>query len=115
MNVTAIYLSINAADLDAQSDWWTRLVGRHWDREPMPSCHEWDLRDGVLLQVLDHPKGAGSTTVTLHVADLETERARLAKLRIEVPQPARIEGFETLRYAEISDPEGRQVGLLDGY
>ena len=115
MNVTAIYLSINAADFDAQSDWWKRLVGRHWDREPMPSCREWDLRDGVLLQVLDSPEGAGSTTVTLHVPDLETERARLAKLRIEVPKPISIEGFETLRYAEISDPEGNQVGLLDGH
>ncbi|WPY96482.1 hypothetical protein T8T21_18450 (plasmid) [Limimaricola variabilis] len=115
MNVTAIHLSINAADFDAQSDWWKRLVGRHWDREPMPSCHEWDLRDGVLLQVLDSPKGAGRTTVTLHVPDLETESGRLAKLRIEVPQPVSIEGFETLRYAEISNPEGNQVGLLDGH
>ncbi|WP_370159301.1 VOC family protein [Limimaricola soesokkakensis] len=115
MNVSVIYLSINAANFDAQSDWWIRLVGRHWDREPMPSCREWDLRDGVLLQVLDSPEGAGSTTVTLHVADLEAERARLAKLRIEVPQPVRIEGFETLRYAEISDPEGNQVGFLDGH
>ena len=115
MNVTDIYLSINAANFDAQSDWWTRLVGRHWDREPMPSCREWDLRDGVLLQVLDSPEGAGSTTVTLHVADLETESARLAKLRIEVSQPVRIEGFETLRHAEISDPEGNHVGLLDGH
>jgi len=51
----------------------------------------------------------------LHIPDLETESAWLAKLRIKVPQPVSIEGFETLRYAEISDPEGNQVGLLDGH
>ncbi|WP_127145740.1 VOC family protein [Pelagibacterium montanilacus] len=114
MDVHSIFLSINARDFAAQSDWWRRCIGRNWDREPMPSCHEWDLRDGVLFQVLDAPDAQDQTTITLLVPDLDAERARLAQSGIEVPDPSAIEGFDTLRYTEFFDPEGNTIGLLDG-
>lgn len=114
MRVIDVFISINAADFAAQSDWWSRLIGRHWDREPMPSCHEWDLVDNVLFQVLDSPDGHGGTTVTLRVADLDAESRRLESAGIDLPEPVRIEGFDTLRFAQFADPEGNTVGLLDG-
>ncbi|MCZ4262695.1 hypothetical protein O4G76_17805 [Limimaricola sp. G21655-S1] len=114
MKVENIFLSINAADFDAQSKWWAKLIGRAWDREPMPSCHEWDLREGVFFQVLDSPRGAGESTVTMRVADLDPEITRLSAAGIEVPEPVKVEGFNSLRYAEFADPEGNTVGLLDG-
>lgn len=113
MKVDNVFLSVNAKDFATQSKWWSNLLGRGWDREPMPSCHEWDLREGVWFQVLDNPKG-DPVTVTLHVADAETQIARLWKAGIEVPDPVNVEGFDTLRFAEFSDPEGNTVGLLDG-
>lgn len=109
-----IFLSINAADFAAQSDWWTSFIGRRWNREPMPSCHEWLLTSDVFFQVLDSAKDHGAATVTLHVPDLDLEIARLAEAGIDVPDPVKVEGFKTLRYAEFSDPEGNTVGLLDG-
>ena len=114
MKINHVFISISAADFAAQSDWWTRLIGRRWDREPMPSCHEWDLTEHVLFQVLDSAEGRGHATVTMHVADLDAEIARLAKVGIDVPEPVKIEGFDTLRYAEFTDPERNTVGLLDG-
>ncbi|PVA11051.1 glyoxalase [Pelagivirga sediminicola] len=114
MKVNHVFISINAADFAAQSDWWARLIGRRRDRAPMPSCHEWDLTEHVLFQVLDSAEGRGRATVTMHVADLDAEIARLAKVGIDLPDPVKIEGFDTLRYAEFTDPEGNTVGLLDG-
>lgn len=114
MKINHIFLSINAANFSAQSDWWAKLIGRHWDREPMPSCHEWDLTDDVLFQVLDSAEEHGGATVTLHVPDLDAQIRRLAKTGIEVPQPVKVEGFGSLRFAQFSDPEGNTVGLLDG-
>ncbi|MFP7571026.1 VOC family protein [Marivita sp. S2033] len=114
MKINHVFVSINAADFAAQSGWWTSLIGRRWDREPMPSCHEWELTERVLFQVLDSAEGHGRATLTMHVSDLDTEIARLAKVGIAVPEPVKIEGFETLRYAEFADPEGNTVGLLDG-
>lgn len=114
MKVDHVFVSIGAADFAAQSDWWRRLIGRHWDREPMPSCHEWSLTDDVLFQVLDSDEGRGGATVTLRVPDLDAEIARLKDAGIAVPEPVTVEGFETLRYAQFADPEGNAVGLLDG-
>lgn len=114
MKINHLFLSINAADFAAQSEWWTNFIGRPWDREPMPSCHEWDLTGRVLFQVLDSDDGQGGTTVTLHVPDLDAETERLGRAGIEVPEPVKVEGFDTLRYAEFADPEGNTVGLLDG-
>lgn len=114
MKVNHIFLSINADEFAAQSKWWGKLIGRHWDREPMQSCHEWDLTDDVRFQVLDSEKGYGDATVTMHVPDLDTEIIRLGKKGIEVPEPVRVEGFKTLRFAKFFDPEGNTVGMLDG-
>ncbi|MBT8417122.1 MAG: VOC family protein [Silicimonas sp.] len=114
MDVKHVFLSINANDFKAQSDWWKKLIGRHWDREPMPSCHEWDLTGDVYFQVLDSSDKHGRATVTLRVPDLDAEISRLADAGIKVPDPVKIDGFETLRFSEFSDPEGNTVGLLDG-
>lgn len=114
MKVTDAFISIDAADFAGQSDWWSTVIGRRWDREPMPSCHEWDLVDNVLFQVLDNPDGRGGTTVTLRVPELDAEIRRLGSAGIDVPAPVKIEGFDTLRFAQFSDPEGNTVGLLDG-
>ena len=114
MSIDHVFLSIKADDFAAQSSWWKSLIGRGWDREPMPSCREWSLTDDVLFQVLDGNEGAKSTTVTFHVPDLDTEIERLGSAGIAVPTPVKVDGFETLRYAEFADPEGNSVGLLDG-
>ena len=77
MRLYDVFLSIHAEDFAAQSDWWARFLGRQWDRAPMPSCHEWSLTGDILFQVLDSSDGYGGATVTLHVADLDAEIARL--------------------------------------
>lgn len=116
MRIDKVFVSISARDFDAQAQWWTRLLGRRWDREPMPSCREWDVAGSVLLQVLDDPDQSqvGTATVTLHVGDLDAEIGRLHKAGIEVPDPVPVEGFASLRYTRFNDPEGNTVGLLDG-
>jgi predicted enzyme related to lactoylglutathione lyase len=115
MKVDRVFLSVNARDFDAQMQWWAHLLDRRWDREPMPSCREWDLADGaVLFQVLDSAEGAGGATVTLHVDHLDPVVKRLRDKGVVVPDPVKVEGFHTLRYCEFTDPEGNKVGLLDG-
>jgi hypothetical protein len=114
MNVITVFVSVNAKNFEMQSDWWARLLERRWDREPMPSCHEWDLIDGVLFQVLDNPNGA-RTAVTLMVSDLDAHVTRLRSVGVEIADPTKVAGFDTLRYAAFSDPEANPVGLLEGH
>ena len=49
MKINHIFLVINTADFTGQSDWWSTLIGRRSDREPMPSCREWILTEDVLF------------------------------------------------------------------
>ncbi|WP_446325570.1 VOC family protein [Blastomonas sp. CACIA14H2] len=113
MNVDTVFVSVNAQDFGAQSQWWSLLLNRPWDREPSPSCHEWKLSDSILFQVLDNPSGP-RTTVTLRVANLDVELARLRAQGVDVSDPSKVEGFQTLRYVQFVEPEGNTVGLLDG-
>lgn len=79
----------------------------------MPGCREWDLTKSVLFQVLD---GEGpATAVTLAVDDIDHERARLSAVGIEVGPASPVRGFDTLRFVRFTDPEGNEVGLLDGH
>jgi len=57
MKIDHFFISINAADYAAQTEWWAKLIGRRWDSEPVLSCHEWDLTDHVWFQVLDRTEG----------------------------------------------------------
>lgn len=114
MRIDAVFISINAEDFDAQTRWWETLLGRPFERRPMPSCHEWTLREGVIFQVLRNMDEVGKTAVTLHVDDLDREIERLRAAGVEAADPEKVEGFETLRFATWKDPEGNTVGLLDG-
>jgi hypothetical protein len=114
MRVNKVFISVRAGNFSGLSEWWSRLIGRTWAREPMPSCHEWDLTESVLLQVLDAPESRETVTLTLHVASIDAERERLSQLGIQTPEPKPVNGFSTLRFLQFNDPEGNIVGLLDG-
>lgn len=114
MKIDKVFVSINARDFSALSQWYRTLLDRAWDREPMPSCHEWDVAGCVLFQVLDNPKQVGKATTTFHISDLDKQIQRLKKVDFKLPEPQPIEGFDTLRYCELKDPEGNTVGLVEG-
>lgn len=114
MQINKVFVSVNAKDFAKQSEWWSNLLDSKWTHEPMPSCHEWVLAGCVLFQVLDNPKESKRVTVTLHVESLDRQIKRLKALGIDVPKPEPVPGFKSLRYTQFQDPEGNQVGLLDG-
>ena len=114
MNIQKVFVSINARDFSGLSQWYRTLLERDWDREPVPSCHEWDIAGCVLFQVLDNPKQAGAATATFHISDLDKQVERLKEAGFDVPEPQHVEGFDNLRYCEFKDPEGNTVGLVEG-
>jgi len=113
MQVRTIFLSLSARNFDGQARWWADVLGRPHDREPMPTCREWDLADGVLFQVLDQPREA-RVDVSLRISGLDAEIARLRRAGVDIPDPVKVEGFGTLRLVQFSDPEGNRVNLLEG-
>ena len=114
MDVRSVFLTAYAKDWAGVSDWWSRALGRRWDREPVSNCHEWSLMGGVIFQVIDFGGGPKGTVVTVKVDDLDVEVGRLRGLGFAAPDPAKVPGFATLRFCSLKDPEGNELGLLDG-
>jgi hypothetical protein len=114
MKIDKVFVSVHAKDFDALSRWWTTLLERKWDHEPMPTCHEWDIAGCALFQVLDSSESIGKTTVTLRVLNLNAHVERLRREGVTVPAPIKIEGFENLWFCRFQDPEGNNVGLVEG-
>ncbi len=109
-----IFITRYVASHDVSLPWYERFFGRPADDRPMPSCHEWRLGEGVLFQVIEDPARQGETQFAFRVASLDGELTRLRQAGIDIPEPADVGGFSTLRYAETADPEGVATGLLDG-
>ncbi|NVD46052.1 VOC family protein [Qipengyuania atrilutea] len=114
MEVTNVFVSIGVADHAAGCDWWSTLLGREPDRRPVASCCEWDLTDSVLFQVLDNPKQGSVDTVSLRLEDLDAEIARLRGQGLAISDPELVPGFDTLRIANLADPDGNTINLLGG-
>lgn len=114
MQIENIFVSVNARDFDGLSQWYAKLLERAWDKQPNPSCHEWELTGSVLFQVLDNPDAAGRAVVTIRTNELDEHVDRLRGAGVELPDPVNVDGFDTLRFAQFADPEGNTVGLLEG-
>lgn len=114
MRVANVFVSIGVADHPAGCAWWSTVIGREPDRRPMPSCCEWDLTDTVLFQVLDNPRQGAANVVSLRLDDLDAEIARLQSEGIPIEDPEKVPGFDTLRIATLTDPDGNILNLLGG-
>ena len=70
--------------------------------------------DVDLFQVLDDRETPGTATVSLLVTGLRSEIERLRRDGADVPDPVRVQGFDDLWHCRFADPEGNEVGLLEG-
>lgn len=114
MGVANVFVSIGVADHPAGCAWWSTALGRGPDRRPMPSCCEWDLTDTVRFQVLDNPRQGAVDIVSLRLNDLDAEIAQLRGEGLPIDDPENVPGFDTLRIAVLTDPDGNTLNLLGG-
>lgn len=94
--------------------WYEAFFGRPADNSPVPNCREWELQPGIVFQVIEHPQWHGRTQFAFRVDSLDDETTRLRSGGVDAADPFKVEGFETLRFAGLTDPEGVETGMLDG-
>ena len=114
MHPETIFITRYVASHEASLPWYEKFFGRSPDAEPVPSCREWRLSQGVLFQVIEDAGRQGEQSVAFGVADLTATASVLAESGLEMAEASAVDGFTTLRYTEIRDPEGVPLGLLDG-
>lgn len=114
MNIKTVFITVWAKSHTELVDWWTKAIGRSFDRKPVKNCCEWELTKDVLLQVIDSSERKGNTYVSLRIENLDGERQRMIAEGIDLSEPELVPGFERLHWAKVKDPEGNELNFLEG-
>ncbi len=90
--------------------WYTRLLAREPDLEPVPGVAEWQLTDTAWLQVVTDPSGAGRSAVRFGVDDLDATVSRLRDDGVSVGEPQVI--ADMVAVIDVADPDGNEVSFV---
>ena len=95
-------------DLKSAIPWYSQLLEREADSQPMPELAEWKFDRGGWLQVFSDKERAGSSSFTLAVDDLDSTLATLARNGVEVGKKTE---SKAVRTATLQDPDGNRIVL----
>ncbi|MCV7334831.1 MULTISPECIES: VOC family protein [Mycolicibacterium] len=90
--------------------WYTRLLDREPDLEPVPGVAEWQLTATAWLQVVTDDGGAGRSAVRFGVDNLGTTVAWLRDNGVSVPEPQVI--ADMVAVIDVADPDGNEVSFV---
>lgn len=94
-------------DIDEAIRWYTMLIGREPDTQPMKGLAEWHFEAGGWLQVNENKLLAGRSSVTMVETDIEDRIKQLKKAGIEPKSVMR----DQVSVATITYPDGNQMHL----
>ena len=103
-----LFAGLRVREFQTARAWYERLLG-----EPtfFPHATEavWTLADGRSIYVVEHPKGAGNSVVTIFVDDLDVQVAAITGRGL---QPDEIETYSNgARKVIYRDPDGNELGF----
>lgn len=95
-------------ELGRAIEWYSYLLGRGPDEQPMPGLAEYRFYRGGWMQIFEDTERAGHSSVTLTVDDLRATLATLDARAIAYSKPVDTAYVET---TILNDPDGNQVVL----
>ncbi|BBX92502.1 VOC family protein [Mycolicibacterium boenickei] len=95
---------------DEAKAWYTRLLDREPDLEPVPGVAEWQLTGTAWLQVVTDPGGAGRSAVRFGVDELDTTVAWLRNNGVSATEPQVI--ADMVAVIDVADPDGNEVSFV---
>ena len=107
MSIQNALASVAVSDLRAAQPWYEKLLEQP-AAQPMPEVAEWHFERGGGLQIYELPERAGSGSVTLAVADLDSHIRRLERLNIDTHQRT---ADARVRTVMIRDLDGNHIAL----
>jgi predicted enzyme related to lactoylglutathione lyase len=108
MTIKNALAGVAVMDLDSAIAWYSKLIGRAPDQQPMPTDAEYEFQNGGWMQIFADKERAGKSSVTLTVDDLDATLAELEDAGIAYAEPTRTDYVDT---AIVTDPDGNQVVL----
>ena len=113
MTIEHVLAVVAVSDLPASRDWYSSLLGRQPDNDPMPTLTEWQVLPKPWLHVIHDPDRAGSSLSNLAAADLEARAADLEGRGLR-PEPV-VEATKGVKLSTVSDPDGNLIRLIGGF
>jgi catechol 2,3-dioxygenase-like lactoylglutathione lyase family enzyme len=98
-------------DYAAARDWYSRLIGREPDLEPIDRVAEWQIAATAWLQLMEDPDRAGRSAVRLGVDSVAAQTAELNDLGITTGELVVIAGM--VKVIDIADPDGNEVSFVE--
>lgn len=97
-------------DFAAARSWYTGLIGRDPDLEPIDNVAEWQITATACLQVVQDPERAGRTAVRFGVDNVETQIADLNAAGVTPGELMVVP--DMVKVVDVADPDGNDVSFV---
>ena len=110
MTFTDIAAVVATNDFGAARAWYTRVLGREPDLEPVDGVAEWQIAATAWLQLIEDAERAGRSAVRIGVDDLDAALADLAEAGVAAGAPVVIADLVTV--VDVTDADGNEVSFV---
>jgi Glyoxalase-like domain len=109
-NVLDIAAVVAAREFAAARSWYSRVLGREPDLEPIEEVAEWQITDTSWLQLVTDADRAGRSMVRFGVRDLATQVEMLEAIGVATGEPIVIADMVVI--VDVADPDGNEVSFV---
>jgi catechol 2,3-dioxygenase-like lactoylglutathione lyase family enzyme len=101
---------IATRDYATARSWYSRVMGREPDLEPIDGVGEWQIAATAWLQLAEDPDRAGRTAVRIGVDDLAAQISELKSEGITTGELVVI--ADMVKVVDVADPDGNEVSFV---
>lgn len=101
---------VAVSDLAKAKPFYSGLLGRGPDQEPMPTLAQWDFEHGGGVQVVEVPEKSGSSMVTFLVTDFD---GFLKQVGVKGIQHGEVISGVISRVTQTQDPAGNVITFAE--
>jgi catechol 2,3-dioxygenase-like lactoylglutathione lyase family enzyme len=91
--------------------WYSRILGREPDLEPIDGVAEWQITATAWLQLIEDANRAGKSAVRFGVSELAAQIAELNDADIATGEPVVI--ADMVAVVDIADADGNEVSFVE--
>ena len=111
VEINTVLAAVAVTDVETAVTWYETFLGQPPTPRPMPILAEWHVEAGH-LQLVQDPERAGTSLLTLDVNRLDQVAVEVADAEL-VAEPLDITHGDTVRFAQILDPDGNTITLVE--
>ena len=111
MSLNDISAVVATRDFGTALAWYSRILGRDPDLEPIDGVAEWQITATAWLQLIQDADRAGKSAVRFGVGDLASQIAELNDAGIATGEPVVI--ADMVRVVDVTDPDGNEVSFVE--